>query len=256
MEAGRGLAAHLALLVHLQQKITAFFDFAPRDTKGFRDTGVYLRSTAWHRLPPRGLAILFPGDRGASVPVGDETEGEENRCHPRPVAQPRIFLASDEITMRALSRAHNRSSTIAEREEGSLRNPPVLRGTRESLDRGKAVRVTFNERKTLGALASSLLRLSLSVPPFLGAIPFAFFGCPSTKRIAGPRQSRFHTSPPLFLTLCRFCHRSPAICITLRAARVPRFKRPPPLPSHVPNDFSLASTEPRPDTVFTTASAH
>lgn len=57
-------------------------------------------------------AILFPGDRGASVPVGDETEGEENRCHPRAVAQPRIFLASDEITMRALSRAHNRSSTI------------------------------------------------------------------------------------------------------------------------------------------------
>ena len=125
-----------------------------------------------------------------------------NRCR---VMRSRTFQTFDKITMRVLSCAYNRSRAIG-KEKKLVAQFAGLRDTRESLDRGKAVRVTFNERKTLVHLLLFFLSLSLC-PSFLvffrdgllpaWPVPFAFFGRSSRKQIAAVSFSHLAASIPL-----------------------------------------------------------
>lgn len=115
----------------------------------------------------------------------------------------RTFQTFDKITMRVLSCAHNRSRAIG-KEKKLVAQFAGLRDTRESLDRGKAVRVTFNERKTLVHLLLFFFSPSPSffvlfrdglLPVWL--VPFAFFGRSSRKQIAAVSFSHLAASIPL-----------------------------------------------------------
>lgn len=127
--------------------------------------------------------------------------GKQNRCR---VMHSRIFQTFDKITMQALSCAHNRSHDW-EREEARC---AIRRFARYARIAGscKAVRVTFNERKTLLHLLFFSLTLSPSFFLFfrdglslVWLVPFAFFSRSSRKQIAAVSFSHLAASIPYFV---------------------------------------------------------
>lgn len=162
-----------------------------KQQRSFSSLVVILRAAEIRALSTIDDGRTVPCQRlRASVTVCDETEGKENRCHP-----PRSSGGNPCTPCRSMkSQCEPYRAPTTDRARLGKRRRLVAQsgGSRGSLDRGKAVRVTFNERKTLGALASSP-----SLPAFL-ANPTRLSPSPAARPENGSR-SRFHTSPPLFL---------------------------------------------------------